>query len=103
MLKILPAEVPYIVQGFGGQFAINNSIVKSFFYDLSKQLLYTVLTDNQFNIFINVPPGVAKSFNYTKDADSFYEDKVNSFYQPVLLTEGCGPLLTEDGSYLVVR
>ena len=103
MLTIVPASIPYVIQGYGGQFTDDNLVVKAFFYDNNAQLLYTILPDNQFNIFVNVPAGVARAFNYTHDADDFYQHSINGYYHPVLLTEGCGPLLTEDGSYLLAR
>lgn len=100
--QIVPASIPYVEQGFGGQFSKHNKIINGFYYDINNTLLYPIISrTNQFNIFINVSQGFAKQFNYVENPDVFYNQAINGPYHACLLTEGCGPLLTEDGSYLL--
>lgn len=98
----IPSQIPSINEGWGDSFQ-GTSIIKSFFYNLAHGFLYTILPNQQFNVFVNVPKSTAKQFVSTKTPDAYYLNNVDGFYSPCLLTENCLPLTTEDGKYLVVR
>ncbi len=101
-MRTAPGQMPSISMGWGDSFA-NTNLAKSFFYDLSTQLLYVMLPNIQFNVFINVPSSIARMFNYTRDPDSFYVNNINNYYHPCLLTSNCGILITHNGKYLIER
>lgn len=100
--RIIPAQIPSITEGWGASFE-NTSVIKSFFYNIANQLLYAILYNQQFNVYVNVPKSTAKQFISAKNPDTYYENSVDGFYSPCLLTEACVPLKTEDGKFLVLR
>lgn len=110
MIKIVPAQIPVFAPNFSGQFSKYNSIVKGYFYDVRDKLLFMVISaTNQFNIFVFVPQPFAWQLNNTDNADKLYDQGINvdrpspANFHPVLLTEGCGGLLLEQGGYLLAR
>lgn len=102
MAQVTPAQIPSIDEGWGASFA-GTSIIKSFFYNIANQFLYAVLYNQQFNVYVNVPKSTAKQFVTASNPDAYYTTSVDGFYSPCLLSEGCVPLKTEDGKFLVTR
>lgn len=100
--RIIPAQIPSITEGWGASFT-NTSVIKSFFYNLANKLLYAILYNQQFNVYVNVPKSTAKQFISAENPDIFYVNSVDGFYSPCLLTNGCVPLKTNDGKFLVIR
>lgn len=95
-----PQTIPFINSGWGADF-FRSEICKGFFWDFNTETTYTFTPEEQFNIILNTDRAVAQNFLYTRDSDATYLTLFSR--NPVcLMTEECRPLVTEDGTCIVI-
>lgn len=100
----IPAQMPGVNFGYGSDYLdLKNQpvIISGFFWDQEECAIYTFTEDEKFNVLLKADEAVANEFLYSRNPDTSYLTAFSRL--PVcLLTENCTPLVTQDGTHLII-